>query len=542
MPSPHCPCGRRAEASGSGQMGDFINYIRRSLAGPLLLLAACFIAVPIVLYLTFQQADSDRQAMLIRTVHAQGRIVANAVAPLLGGGDRATFDDAADELGRFSIGQARVRLLLRPAKLAGVNAFYLIAATPRLEANRLDQERQDLIRQGVLDDLSVSCNPAHALAKRYREAPEGVEYLAAIAPVETATGCWAIVFSYPSENLLGPDSALPYWQRLELHRAALIYLGLAFVTLLVFITIRRNILQFGLRARQLRLGNDRERSFVDEIELAELHSVAEELDRMVATLGQSAESIRRRAEDNVDAFKTPIAVMRQSLEPLRRDLPGDEVRGRRAVEVTSQAVERLDKLIDEARRRDEAAAELLDPPRRPIDLSRLLRRMARAYGELAEKREIIFASDLPEGLIVLGSEGLIETAVEAVLDNAIGFCPAGGRVELHLHRRGSRAEIAIANNGPDIPSEFSHQIFERGFSLRAPGAADHEGKPHGGIGLWTTRRNLQALGGTIIAENLPDEGVLMLLDLPLAGTPPTARQLRRIWILGSVHSKTERRL
>ena len=33
---------------------------------------------------------------------------------------------------------------------------------------------------------------------------------------------------------------------------------------------------------------------------------------------------------------------------------------------------------------------------------------------------------------MLGSEELIETAVEAVLDNAIGFTPAGGRVELQL--------------------------------------------------------------------------------------------------------------
>jgi two-component system sensor histidine kinase ChvG len=234
--------------------------------------------------------------------------------------------------------------------------------------------------------------------------------------------------------------------------------------------------------------------------------------------------------------------MRQSLEPLRRDFGSGEVRGRRALEVMSQAVERLDKLIDDARRADEAEAELLDPPRRPIDLSRLLRRVARGYGDAAERRNIVFVSSLLEGLVVLGSEGLIETAVEAVLDNAISFCPPGGRVELHLHRRGSRAVIAIANNGPDIPSQYSHQIFERGFSLREPGSANHEGKPHGGIGLWATRRNLQALGGTIIAENVPGEGVLMILDLPLAGTPPTARQLRRLWILGASRIRDQARL
>ena len=36
----------------------------------------------------------DRQTLLIRTVHAQGRIVADAVAPLLGGSDNMTFDES----------------------------------------------------------------------------------------------------------------------------------------------------------------------------------------------------------------------------------------------------------------------------------------------------------------------------------------------------------------------------------------------------------------------------------------------------------------
>jgi len=521
-------------------MTGTIAYFRRSLVGPLAFLATGFVAVPIAVYLTFVQADHDRQALLIRTVHAQGHVVANAIAPLLGEGGHATFDDTGDAFTRFAIGKSRVRLLFRPRQLTGADGFYLIAAAPRIAASVLEREHRLLIQQGVLEDLALSCNPAHSPAKRYREAPDDVEFLAAVAPIQTAAGCWAIVFSYPSEVLLGAGSGRPYWQRPELHRAALIYLGLALVTLLVFVIVRYNILQFGLRARRLRLGSDREETFAEQNELTELHSVAEELDRMVATLGQSAVSIRRRAEDNVDAFKTPIAVMRQSLEPLRRDLPASEARGRRAVEVMSQAVERLEMLIDEARRRDEAAAELLDPPRRPVDLSRLLRRIAAAYSELAEKSQILLATDLPDGLVVMGSEGLIETAVEAVLDNAIGFCPAGGRVEIHLHRRGLRAVIAVANNGPYIPSEFSQQIFERGFSLRRVGTADHEGKPHGGIGLWTTRRNLQALGGTILAQNLQGEGVLMLMDLPLAGTPPSARQLRRIWNLGSTRTRDER--
>jgi two-component system sensor histidine kinase ChvG len=122
-----------------------------------------------------------------------------------------------------------------------------------------------------------------------------------------------------------------------------------------------------------------------------------------------------------------------------------------------------------------------------------------------------------EGLVVLGSEELIETAVEAVLDNAIGFTPAGGRVELRLHRNGTRAEIRISDDGPGVSPEHRERIFERGFSLR-PETAAAGGEDHGGIGLWMARRYLQALGGRIRAENRVGRGLMIRLELPLLGS------------------------
>jgi len=149
-----------------------------------------------------------------------------------------------------------------------------------------------------------------------------------------------------------------------------------------------------------------------------------------------------------------------------------------------------------------------------VDLSRLLRQMARAYRSLAEGRGVAFKVEAHDGLVVLGSEELIETAVEAVLDNAIGFTPTGGRVELRLLRNGTQAEIRVSDDGPGVPPEHRERIFERGFSLRSDGGGSG-GEAHGGIGLWTARRYLQALGGRIRAENRSGHGLLVRLELPL---------------------------
>jgi two-component system sensor histidine kinase ChvG len=494
-----------------------LGRIHRSLSGKLGLLVVTFIAVPVVLYVTFQQADRERSDLLLRSVQAQSRLVATALDPLLRRADPTSFTNAGDTLARLSDGSARIRLLFRPNGQAGAAGFFLVASAPQLSAGELDTQRHELLTQGVLDDVAQSCSGDRPLSQHYRNAIGHDEILTSVVPVMTNAGCWAIIFSYPVDDLLGAALGTPYWRRFEVELAAGIYLGLAGLTLFVFLLIRRSVMRFEGLARVLRLGGSAKKGFAEQNEIAELDGVAVEFDRLVATLGQTAESIRRRAEDNAHAFKTPIAIMRQSMEPLRRALIEGNTRGKRAIEVMEQAVDRLDNLVDDARRLDESVAELLDPPRRPVNLSRLLRGMAKAYQGLAEGRGVVLTTDVPDGLNVLGSEELIETAVEAVLDNAIGFSPSGSHVELQLSRNGGRAQIAVADDGPGVPPEHRERIFERGFSVRATAGPGNEGSSHSGIGLWMARRYLQALGGGIRAENRPGRGLLMRIELPLTG-------------------------
>jgi two-component system sensor histidine kinase ChvG len=61
------------------------------------------------------------------------------------------------------------------------------------------------------------------------------------------------------------------------------------------------------------------------------------------------------------------------------------------------------------------------------------------------------------------------------------------------------------------------RIFDRYFSHRPQRASgDEHNATHFGIGLWVARRNVEALGGTISAENRKPHGLLMRVTLPLA--------------------------
>src|SRR5262249_32118143 len=154
-----------------------------------------FIAVPVLFYLTFQQADEERQEMLLGSIQAQGRLVASALEPILTRGQPTAFTDAAEALRHFTDGNARIRLLFRPVKAGGAAGFFLVGAAPTVDAGALDKERQQLIGQGVLDQVGDSCSVRKARAQRYRDPAGREEILTSVVPIMTAAGCWALIFS-----------------------------------------------------------------------------------------------------------------------------------------------------------------------------------------------------------------------------------------------------------------------------------------------------------------------------------------------------------
>jgi two-component system sensor histidine kinase ChvG len=194
----------------------------------------------------------------------------------------------------------------------------------------------------------------------------------------------------------------------------------------------------------------------------------------------------------------------------------DVERHRRSIEMIEQSIERLDELVAAARRMDESAAELLDSPTRQVDLSTLVARTADSYsGTLADGGPRI-AKQLDSGLVVLAGEELLETVVENLLDNAIGFAPAESAVALTLRRDGGAARLVIEDEGPGVdPVDLPH-IFERYYSKRPAVDGTNNGSPHFGIGLWIVRRNVEAVGGTISAENRAHGGLKVEVKLPLA--------------------------
>ena len=459
-------------------------------------------------------------------MRAEGRAISQSLLPLLETIDTAALPDLGRHLVPFASEVTTIKLLLRPAGTgARSDAFYYLASWPAVTQSNLQAEHDTLAQQGVLDRLAQNCRGEMPFSLIYHRPTGGAEIVAAVTPLSTRLGCWAVVASFSEDAFPSAHLGQPYWATPVVRIAALGYLAMAAVTFSTLFSIRGGLRRFAERARRIReLGPDAG-SFSGRTSLSELAYVGAEFDRMVESLHRSAAEIRHTAEENAHAFKTPIAVIRQSVEPLRRALAEDNPRAQRAIGVVEHSLDRLDGLVAASRRLDEATADLLAKPRVPVDLGQIIGALIQIQSAVLASRDvtIILAShdltmsaDLVPGLFVLGTEEMIESIAENLIDNAVSFAPPGSEILVHLTRDDSFAHLTVSDQGPGVPAGELQRIFDRYYIERHAEASNEPVESHFGIGLSIARRNIEAMGGTIEAENRMPHGLAVHIRLPLA--------------------------
>src|SRR5438128_9238721 len=102
-----------------------------------------------------------------------------------------------------------------------------------------------------------------------------------------------------------------------------------------------------------------------------------------------------------------------------------------------------------------------------------------------------------------------------LLDTAIKFTNAGGRVRLDARRAGSQYLVRVSDTGSGIPSEAQPHIFDRFY--RASRVRGREADGGTGLGLSIARWIAEAHGGDIRLVQSDSEGSIFEVTLPVGG-------------------------
>ena len=109
--------------------------------------------------------------------------------------------------------------------------------------------------------------------------------------------------------------------------------------------------------------------------------------------------------------------------------------------------------------------------------------------------------------VVMADSGLLERVLANLIDNALRYAP-DSPVRVNAGQVGDRVLIAVIDEGPGIPRGAEEQLFEPFQRL-----GDHDNSIGVGLGLSVAHGFVEAMGGTISANDTPGGGLTVEIDL-----------------------------
>ena len=252
-------------------------------------------------------------------------------------------------------------------------------------------------------------------------------------------------------------------------------------------------------------------------ETEELRPLTDAMATMVARLRQSFEQQREFIGNAAHELKTPVAVVKSTLQSLQHR-PRSSEEYREGVGHALEDLERLERLLQwmlRLARAEQWAHGTARPDLQKVDVSATCAEAIDRVRGLAEARRAR-VEFVPNGKLWLRADPEdLQTVWVNLLENAVRYSPEGSAVEVKVQRgEGGRAVVTFADHGRGIAAEELPHIFERFYRgdpsrTRATGGF--------GLGLAIVKALVEAYGGTISAESEPGAGTRMKVELPVEG-------------------------
>ena len=244
----------------------------------------------------------------------------------------------------------------------------------------------------------------------------------------------------------------------------------------------------------------------------EVGDLSRSFSALLSRLGQHHSYLESMASRLSHELRTPIAVVRSSLENLHLEpMPESAQTYIGRAEAGLARLTRILSRMSEATRMEQSLATT-DPER--FDLRGVVSECVNGYRLAHPGRD--FVASLPRHPVwVSGAPDLAAQMLDKLVDNAGDFAAPDTPIRIDLAFDGpTGACLAVSNQGPKLPPELEGRLFESMVSGRKGEGGD---QPHLGLGLYVARMIARFHGGELRAENLPrGEGVRFLAELRLA--------------------------
>jgi heavy metal sensor kinase len=244
----------------------------------------------------------------------------------------------------------------------------------------------------------------------------------------------------------------------------------------------------------------------------ELGRLATVFNQTLTRLESSFDQMRRFTADASHELRTPLTAMR-SVGEIGLRAKREPAEYREIIGSMLEEVDRLSLLVDRllTLSRADIGESMLSRDR--VNLAELAEEVTAQLDVLAEEKQQSLKVEVQGALSCVGDRMVLRQALLNLVDNAIKYSPAGGRITVRVSSPASgTAVLDVSDTGPGIPAEQQQRVFDRFY--RVDSARSRENGGGTGLGLSIARWAVEVNGGQLTLENGNGPGATFRITLP----------------------------
>jgi two-component system OmpR family sensor kinase len=246
----------------------------------------------------------------------------------------------------------------------------------------------------------------------------------------------------------------------------------------------------------------------------EFNELARTLNRMFDRLQHSFARQKRLLADASHELKTPLTMLRLSLDEILSGNPDAlPLSLRQSLLRQNDQALRMERLVKNML--GLSFLELSETVKfETVDLAGLIESLLAEYRPLADARNIRIEAHMPDKLTIQGDAEKLTRALVNILDNAVKYNCDGGNIELDVMTTDSALTLSVANTGAGIPESDLARVFEEFYRVEKSRSIRYGGS---GLGLAIVKRIVQLHGGRVKMESKEGAWTRLTIDLPRRG-------------------------
>lgn len=220
---------------------------------------------------------------------------------------------------------------------------------------------------------------------------------------------------------------------------------------------------------------------------------------------------RQFVADASHELKTPITVILANTDIVLAHPENKVAEESKWLEYTRDEAERMKSLVNDLLflAKSDASQAPLNPA--PVEFDHLVTGSLMSFESVAFESGVELEDKVESGLTVPGDSAQLRRLVVILLDNAVKYAGAGGKVTVRLEGERDAVRLTVRNTGTPIPAEHLAHLFERFY--RADAARDRQQGGYG-LGLAIAKSIVDAHGGNISVQSGEGEGTVFTVSLP----------------------------